>query len=42
MTYLKTYSTIWDKVTADIKKEINRELAYNKKILKTKIKSYGD
>ena len=33
---------IWGKVSADIKKEFDSESAYNKKILKTKIKSHGD
>ena len=33
---------IWDKVSADIKKEFNDEPAYNKNFLKTKIKSHGD
>ena len=36
------YSTIWDKVSADIKKRIASEPAYNKNYLKTKIKSPGD
>ena len=39
---LKKYDTIWDKVSADIKKESDSESVYNKKLLKTKIKSYGD
>ena len=39
---LKKYDTIWDKVSADIKKESDSEPVYNKKLLKTKIKSYGD
>ena len=39
---LKKYNTIWDKVSADIKKESDSEPVYNKKLLKTKIKSYGD
>ena len=39
---LKKYSTIWDKVRADIKKEFESEPVYNKKILKTKVKSYGN
>ena len=34
----KKYNTIWDEVSADIKKE----LFYNKSFLKTKIKSYSD
>ena len=36
------YNTIWDKVSADIKKEFYREPVYNKVYLKTKIKSHGD
>ena len=39
---LEKYNTIWNKVNADIKKEFDSEPVYNKKILKTKIKSYGD
>ena len=39
---LVKYNTIWDKVSADIKKEFDSEPVYNKKILKTKIKSHGD
>ena len=35
---LEKYNIIWDQVSADIKKEP----VYNKKLLKTKIKSYGD
>ena len=35
---LKKYDTIWDKVSADIKKNLIRDLS----IIKTKIKSYGD
>ena len=36
------YGTIWGKVSANIKKEFYREHVSIKKILKTKIKSYGD
>ena len=39
---LEKYNTIWDKVSGDIKKEFDSEPVYNKKLLKTKIKSYGD
>ena len=39
---LEKYNTIWDKVSADIKKEFDSEPVYNKKFLKTKIKSDGD
>ena len=38
---LENYNTIWDKVSADIKKEFDSELVYNKNYLKTKIKSHG-
>ena len=31
-----------DNVSADIKKEFNSEPVYNKKFLRTKIKSHGD
>ena len=33
------YNTIWNKVSADIKKEFECKPVYNKKILKPKIKS---
>ena len=33
---------MWDKVSADIKKEFDSEPVYNKEILKSKIKSHGD
>ena len=39
---LEKYNTIWDTVSADIKKEFDNKPAYNKKPLKTKIKSHGD
>ena len=39
---LRKYITIWDKVSADIKKEFDNEPVYNKKTLKTKIKLYGN
>ena len=39
---LEKYNTIWDKVSADIKKEFDSEPVYNKNFLKTKIKSYCD
>ena len=39
---LERYNTIWDKVSADIKKEFDSKPAYNKGFLKTKIKSHGD
>ena len=39
---LEKYNTIWDKVSADIKKEFDNEPVYNKEYSKTKIKSHGD
>ena len=39
---LEKYNTIWDKVSADIKKEFDSKPVYNKEYLKTKVKSYGD
>ena len=39
---LEKYNTIWDKVSADIKKEFYSELVYNGKFLKTNIKSHVD
>ena len=39
---LEKYNTIWDKVIADIKKELGSEPVCNKNFLKTKIKSHGD
>ena len=36
---LEKHNTIWDKV---IKKESDSKPVYNKKILKTEIKCYGD
>ena len=41
-TYWKKYYAIWDKVSADIQKEFDCKPVYNKKVLKTKIKSHGD
>ena len=38
---LEKYNTIWDKVSADIKKEFDHETVYNKKFLKTRIKSHS-
>ena len=38
---LKQYSTIWDKVSADIKKELDSEPFCNKEFLKMKIKCHG-
>ena len=39
---LEKYNTIWDKVSAGIKKEFNREPVYNKISLKAKIKYCGN
>ena len=39
---LEEYNTIWDKLSADIKKEFHREPIYNKIFLKAKIKSHGN
>ena len=39
---LEKHNTIWDKVSADIKKEFDSEPIYNKKFLKTKLKSHCD
>ena len=39
---LEKHNTIWDKVSGDIKKELDSEPVYNRNCLKTKIKSHGD
>ena len=39
---LEKYSTNWNKVSADIKKEFDSEPVYNKIFLETKVKSHGD
>ena len=39
---LEKYNTIWDKVSAHIKKEFDSKPVYNKNYLKTKIKSHGN
>ena len=39
---LEKYNTIWDKVSADIKKEFDSEPVYSRNFLKTKIKSHDD
>ena len=39
---LEKYNTIWDKVSANIKKEFHNEPLYNKEYLKTKIKFHGN
>ena len=33
---LEKYNTIWDKVSANIKKDVDRKPVYNKEFLKTK------
>ena len=38
----KKCNIIWDKVSADIEKELDSELVYNKEYLKSKISSHGD
>ena len=38
---LEKYNAIWDKVSADIKRELDSQPAFNKEYLKTKIKSNG-
>ena len=39
---LEKYNTIWDEVSAAIKKEFDSEPVYNKEYLQTKVKSHGD
>ena len=39
---LEKYNTIWDKVSADIKKEFDSKVVYNKTNFNTKIKSHSD
>ena len=39
---LQKYDTIWNKVSADTKKEFDRKPVYYKNFLKTKIKSHGN
>ena len=39
---IEKYNTIWDKVSADIKKDFDSEPAYNKSYLKTEIISHDD
>ena len=39
---IEKYNTVWDKVSADIKKEFDSEPVYNNIFLKTKIKSRGN
>ena len=39
---LEKYNTIWNKISADIKKEFDKKSFYKKEHLKTKIKSLDD
>ena len=39
---LEKQNTIWNKFSADMKKDFDSEPVYTKKILKTRIKSHGD
>ena len=39
---LEKCNTIWDKASANIRKELDCELVYNKNYLKTKLKSHGN
>ena len=38
---LEKYNTIWDKASADIKKEFHGKPVYNKEFLKAKMKYHG-
>ena len=40
-TFLEKYNEIWKKVSIIIKNEFDSKPVYNKKYLKTKIKSYN-
>ena len=39
---VEKYNIIWDKVSANIKKQFDSEHVYNKNFWKTKIKPHGD
>ena len=39
---LEKYNILWDKASADIRKEFNSKALYNKPFLKTKIQSHCD
>ena len=39
---LEQYNTIWDKVSADMKKEFDSEPVSNKNLMKSKVKSHSD
>ena len=39
---LEQYNTIWDNISADIKKEFDSEPVSNKNFMKSKVKSHSD
>ena len=39
---LEKYNTIWDNISADIKKEFDSEPVSNKNFMKSKVKSHSD
>ena len=39
---MEKHNTIWYKVSSDIKEEVDSKPGYNKRFLKTNVKSYGD
>ena len=39
---VEKYNTIWDKVSADIKRKFDGKSVYNKNYLKSKIKSHDN
>ena len=39
---VKKYNNIWNDITNSIKQELDSEAIFNKRFLKTKIKSYSD
>ena len=39
---LEKYNSMWDKLSADIKKEFDSKPVYNKNYLKSKVKYHGD
>ena len=39
---VEKYNTIWDKVSADIKRKFDGKSVYNKSYLKSKIKSHDN
>ena len=38
---IEIYNRIWNRVNDSVKKEVDCEPTYNKKFLKTRIRSYG-